>query len=193
MVLFISFIMGAIITISEPDLQVLAEQVPSIPNEVLILTVAVGVGIFLALAFIRIKYKTSLSIILIVLYTILIGISFFIPKDFIAVAFDSGGVTTGPMTVPFIMAMGVGLASMRSDKNSANDSFGLVALSSIGPILAVLILGCFFKPTEAVFSPISMESVVTTRDVVIVFTKGLPHYAKFENHNIIQQKPRVFA
>ncbi|MBR4054077.1 MAG: DUF1538 domain-containing protein, partial [Clostridia bacterium] len=145
----IGFLMGTIITISEPDLQVLAQQVPSIPNMTLILTVAVGVGIFLALAVIRIKFRIELSGLLIVLYVALIGLSFLVPGDFLAVAFDSGGVTTGPMTVPFIMALGVGLASARSDKDSASDSFGLVALSSVGPILAVLILGCFFKPTDA--------------------------------------------
>ena len=176
MVLFIGFLMGAIITISEPDLQVLAEQVPSVPNMVLILTVAVGVGIFLALSIIRIRYKITLSGMLILLYSALILFSFLIPKDFIAVAFDSGGVTTGPMTVPFIMALGVGLASLRSDKNSASDSFGLVALSSVGPILAVLILGCFFKPTEAMYSATKIETVHTTRDVVVVFAKELPKY-----------------
>ncbi len=177
-ILLIGFVMGVIITISEPDLQVLAEQVPSVPNLVLILTVAVGVGLFLALAVIRIRYRISLSGILIVFYLLLIIGSFFIPKDFLAVAFDSGGVTTGPMTVPFIMALGVGLASMRSDKNSASDSFGLVALSSIGPILAVLILGCFFKPTEAIYSLTDVESVFTTRDVVRVFGQDIPHYLK---------------
>ena len=148
MVLFICFLMGVIITVSEPDLQVLAEQVPSIPNMTLILTVAVGVGIFLALAIIRIRYKISLSGLLIVLYAILIIASFFVPEDFLAIAFDSGGVTTGPMTVPFIMALGVGLASSKVDKNASSDSFGLVAISSVGPILAVLILVCFFKPAE---------------------------------------------
>ncbi len=177
-VLLIGLVMGVIITVSEPDLQVLAEQVPSIPNIVLILTVALGVGIFLALAVFRTQKRISLSAILIVLYIALIVASFFVPKEFLAVAFDSGGVTTGPMTVPFIMALGVGLASMRSDENSSSDSFGLVALSSVGPILAVLILGCFFKPTEAVYSSGEVASVVTTRDVVKVFLNDLPHYAK---------------
>lgn len=176
LVLLIGFVMGVIITISEPDLQVLAEQVPSIPNMTLILTVAVGVGLFLALAIARIKFQIDLSRLLIVLYVLLIGISFFVPKEFLAVAFDSGGVTTGPMTVPFIMAMGVGLSSLRSDRNSASDSFGLVALSSIGPILAVLVLGCFFKPSEAVYSLGEVASVETTRDVVQVFATELPVY-----------------
>ncbi|MCI9073352.1 MAG: DUF1538 domain-containing protein [Lachnospiraceae bacterium] len=178
MILLMGFVMGAIITISEPDLQVLAQQVPSVPNRVLILTVAVGVGIFLALAILRIKFQIDLSKLLIVLYLLLIGVSFLVPKEFLAVAFDSGGVTTGPMTVPFIMAMGIGLASRRTDRNSANDSFGLVALSSIGPILAVLILGCFYRPTEAAYSLGDVAEVVTTRDVVRVFGASIPAYAR---------------
>lgn len=177
-VLLTGFLMGVIITVSEPDLQVLAGQVPSVPNMVLIMTVAVGVGLFLALAIVRIRYKISLSMLLIVCYLALILVSAFVPKGFLAVAFDSGGVTTGPMTVPFIMAMGVGLASVRSDKNAANDSFGLVALSSVGPILAVLILGCFFKPTEAAYTLIDVATVVTTQDVARVFAQGLPLYAR---------------
>lgn len=177
-VLLTGFLMGVIITVSEPDLQVLAGQVPSVPNMMLIMTVAVGVGLFLALAIVRIRYKISLSMLLIVCYLALILVSMFVPKEFLAVAFDSGGVTTGPMTVPFIMAMGVGLASVRSDKNAANDSFGLVALSSVGPILAVLILGCFFKPTEAAYTLTDVATVVTTQDVARVFAQGLPLYAR---------------
>lgn len=177
-VLLTGFLMGVIITVSEPDLQVLAGQVPSVPNMVLIMTVAVGVGLFLALAIVRIRYKISLSMLLIVCYLALILVSAFVPKEFLAVAFDSGGVTTGPMTVPFIMAMGVGLASVRNDKNAANDSFGLVALSSVGPILAVLILGCFFKPTEAAYTLTDVATVVTTQDVARVFAQGLPLYAR---------------
>ena len=176
LVVLIGFIMGVIITVSEPDLQVLAEQVPSVPNMTLILTVAVGVGIFLALAIIRIKYQIDLSKMLIILYVLLIVGSFFVPKEFIAVAFDSGGVTTGPMTVPFIMALGVGLASVRSDKNSLSDSFGLVALSSVGPILAVLVLGYFYRPDEAAYSLAKIADVVTTRDVAGVFVYEMPHY-----------------
>ncbi len=177
-VLLTGFLMGVIITVSEPDLQVLAGQVPSVPNMVLIMTVAIGVGLFLALAIVRIRYKISLSMLLIACYLVLILVSMFVPKEFLAVAFDSGGVTTGPMTVPFIMAMGVGLASVRSDKNAANDSFGLVALSSVGPILAVLILGCFFKPTEAAYTLTDVAAVVTTQDVARVFAQGLPLYAR---------------
>ncbi len=174
----ISAVMGVIITIAEPDLQVLSEQVPAVPNMTLILTVAVGVGIFLALAVLRIWFKIDLSYLLIVLYGIMLVVSFFVPRDFLAVAFDSGGVTTGPMTVPFIMAMGVGLSAMRSDKNATSDSFGLVALSSIGPILAVMALGLFFRPTQADYAGVQLAEVVTTRDVITAFAIELPRYAE---------------
>ncbi len=178
LIIAIGFAMGAIITISEPDLQVLAQQVPSIPNMTLILTVAVGVGIFLAIAIVRILFQVNLSTILIGLYTVLILMSYFVPKEFMAVAFDSGGVTTGPMTVPFIMAMGVGLASVRGDKNASSDSFGLVALSSVGPVLAVMILGCFFNPTQAAYTTSAVADVVTTRDLLWEFLTSMPPYVK---------------
>ncbi len=177
-ILFVGFLMGFIITISEPDLQVLAEQVPGVPNLVLIIAVAIGVGIFLALAIFRIRDKVSLPVMLLVFYAALILLSYFVPKNFIAVAFDSGGVTTGPMTVPFIMAMGVGLASVRGDKNAESDSFGLVALSSIGPILAVMALGFFYKPSGAEYFLTDIETVATTQDVARVFVQGLPKFAE---------------
>ena len=173
-----SVVMGAIITIAEPDLQVLAQQVPSIPNLVLIITVAAGVGLFLALAVVRILKKIELSWLLIGMYLALIAASFFVPEAFLAVAFDSGGVTTGPITVPFIMAMGIGLSSMRGDKNASSDSFGLVALSSGGPILAVLILGCFYSPRDAAYTASTVAEVITMRDVTRTFAFELPRYAR---------------
>ena len=178
LIFLVSLVMGVIITIAEPDLQVLSNQVPSIPNATLIWTVAVGVGIFLATAVLRIIFKINLSILLLILYLALIVFSFFVPKDFLAVAFDSGGVTTGPMTVPFIMAVGVGLSSMRGDKDASSDSFGLVALSSVGPILAVMILGCFYSPKEAIIDVAQSTDVETMQDVFLAFTKEIPHYIK---------------
>lgn len=176
--LFVSFIMGLVITIAEPDLQVLARQVPSVPNMTLILTVAVGVGIFLVLAVLRILLRIRLSILLLAFYVVVFAALFLAPANFIPVAFDSGGVTTGPMTVPFILAMGVGVASIRSDKNSQNDSFGLVSLCSIGPILAVLVLGIFFNPSGADVESHKVPDVATSRDVVRSFAVELPHYAR---------------
>ena len=174
----ISFLLGTIITIAEPDLQVLANQVPSIPNIVIILTVAIGVGIFLAVAVLRIIKKIRLSNLLMILYAAVIVLSFFVPQEFLAVGFDSGGVTTGPITVPFIMAIGVGISSVRGDKNAASDSFGLVALSSVGPILAVLLLGCFYHTKEGAYAAADITEVNTVRDVVHAFAVELPHYAK---------------
>ena len=135
------FVMGLIITVSEPDLQVLAEQVPSIPNMALILAVAGGVGLFLVIALLRMLFAVPLPPLLLFFYGAVFVLALFVPEDFLAVAFDSGGVTTGPMTVPFIMALGVGISAIRSDKHASDDSFGLVALCSIGPILSVLVLG----------------------------------------------------
>ena len=129
-VLLLCFVLGFVITISEPDLQVLAEQVPSVPNAVLIVAVAAGVGVFLMIAMLRMLFSKTLRMLLIIFYLLIFALAFFVPDDFISVAFDSGGVTTGPMTVPFIMALGVGFAAVRSDKHAEDDSFGLVALCS---------------------------------------------------------------
>jgi hypothetical protein len=180
MVLVVSFIMGVIITVAEPDLQVLAGQVPSVPSMALILTVAVGVGLFLVVAVLRTLLKIRLSVLLVIFYIALFIIAYLpvTPFNFIPVAFDSGGVTTGPITVPFILAMGVGVASIRSDKDSQNDSFGLVALCSVGPILAVLMLGIFFNPDSAAVESNIVPVVVTSRDVVEAFAIELPKYAK---------------
>ena len=178
LIVLVSFIMGAIITIAEPDLQVLANQVASIPNQVLIWTVAVGVGLFLVVAVLRIIFHISLSMMLMVFYILLFLLSFFSPDSFTAVAFDSGGVTTGPMTVPFIMALGVGLSAARSDKGGACDSCGLVALCSIGPIMMVLLLGIFYNPEEAVYTATKITDIATTQDVVKQFVIAIPEYSK---------------
>lgn len=146
-------IIGIIITIAEPDLMVLAEQLnPPIPKFVLIITVALGVGIFLTFALLRIVLQIKLNVLLFTLYIILFGFAFIVlihSGEFIAVAFDSGGVTTGPMTVPFILALGLGVAGARGDNASKDDSFGLVSFCSIGPIITVLILGLIYKGAEA--------------------------------------------
>lgn len=177
-VILVGLLVGIVITIAEPDLQVLAAQVPSIPSNVLILAVAVGVGVFLVFAILRILFKISLSHMLMVFYLLMMVLSIFVPREFLAVAFDAGGVTTGPITVPFIMALGVGLSALRSDKDASSDSFGLVALCSVGPILAVMVLGIFYQPTNAVYEAVVMPQVVTTLDVLKQFGVQLPHYAR---------------
>ena len=178
LIIIISCIVGFLITIAEPDLQVLGNQAPAIPGTVLILTIALGVGVFLALAFIRVRLRIKLSTVLIVMYALLFVLTFFVPHEFVPVAFDSGGVTTGPMTVPFIMAMGVGFVLLRGDKNASDDSFGLVAISSVGPILAVLLLGIFYNSAETSYSAITIPEVTTTRDVARAFSSEFADYAR---------------
>ncbi|MCP1101596.1 hypothetical protein M2454_001569 [Aequitasia blattaphilus] len=173
----ICFILGVIITLAEPDLQVLANQIPSVPNLVLIIAVSIGVGVFLVVALLRILFKIRLSVLLVVFYAIALVVSMFAPQDFVPAAFDSGGVTTGPITVPFIMAFGIGLATLRSDKDSGDDSFGLIALCSIGPILAVLLLGIFYNPEPAA-QETSIVSVATTMEAMHAFRSETPHYLK---------------
>lgn len=173
----VCMVLGILITIAEPDLQVLAEQVPSIPNMVLILCVAVGVGIFLSIAMIRTRKGIPLTKMLLLFYTIIIVLAFFAPSEFVPTAFDSGGVTTGPITVPFIMALGTGMATMRGDKHSGEDSFGLVSLCSIGPILSVLILSICYNPT-AETSETVIPVVKTTKEAFEQFFYTFPEYGK---------------
>ena len=178
LITFISFIIGILVTISEPDLQILAEQVSGVPNLYLILTVSVGVGIFLAIAMLRIVFRINLSILLMIFYILAFGLCLFVPSDFWSVAFDSGGVTTGPMTVPFIMAIGAGVSSIRSGEDGHNDSFGLVALCSIGPILAVLILGICFSLHGGDYDMTDMVPIVTdTRNGMMHYLHGFAEHA----------------
>ena len=172
----VCFAIGVMITMSEPDLTVLATQVPSIPNMAIILSVAVGVGAFLVVALLRIVIGIRLSNMLVVFYALVFILAFFAPNEFLAVAFDSGGVTTGPMTVPFIMALGVGISSIRSDRHAENDSFGMVALCSVGPILAVLVLSLIYRPGESLYTPAAVPEIGDSRELALLFVKGLPAY-----------------
>lgn len=176
--ILVSFTLGSIITISEPDLQVLAQQVPSVPNMVLILAVAAGVGCFLVIALLRMLFGVALPHLLLVFYAVVFILIYFVPKDFLSVAFDSGGVTTGPMTVPFIMALGVGISAIRSDKHAADDSFGLVSLCSIGPIIAVLILGMIYHPVSADYVPQSIPYIENSVELWGLFSEGFPTYIR---------------
>ena len=174
--LIVCFVLGVIITVAEPDLTVLAEQVPSIPNMVLIWSVAIGVGIFLVISMIRSRKGIKLNNLLLVFYGLVIALAFFAPDDFIPTAFDSGGVTTGPITGPFIMALGAGMASMSTAKNARENSFGLIALCSIGPIMSVLLLSIVFKPESST----TQETLViaeTTKEAFFAFFNGIPQYA----------------
>jgi hypothetical protein len=179
LMLVVALVMGTLVTVAEPDLQVLAELAPTIPSSLLVLVVAVGVGVFLMVAVMRIMFQWRLSYMLIALYLMVFAISAFVPDEFLPIAYDSGGVTTGPITVPFILAFGVGISSVRGGKSSHDDSFGLVALCSIGPIMAVLLLGVFFKPGSAETYGSIMDEADSIADLFAVLGASLPdHFRK---------------
>ena len=176
--LIVCFVLGVLITIAEPDLQVLAELMPAVDNMVLILSVAVGVGLFMVLSMLRTKFGWKLNYLLMIFYAIVLVLACFAPADFVPTAFDSGGVTTGPITVPFIMALGAGMASM-SGSHHGEESFGTVALCSVGPIMSVMVLSLFQHSSDAQeYAHEAFEaSFATTKDAFEYIARELPHYA----------------
>lgn len=175
-ILPLSFLLGAAVTVAEPDLQVLAANVPDINSTVLILTVSAGVGLFLMLCMVRIIFSLSLRTMLIIFYGIVFALCIFIEPEGLPIAFDSGGVTTGPMTVPFIMALGVGVSSIRSDENAKADSFGLVALCSIGPVLSVMLLNAIYGVGSSSSETMTASAAANTVELGVGYLKALPEY-----------------
>ena len=176
LVIIISFVMGIIITVAEPNLMVLARQVPAVPFWYFIFTVAAGVGTFMVIAVLQTLFRIRLSILLIISYGIVFGLSYFSPGLFIPIAFESGAIATGPILVPFIMAIGLGLASVSSDKASLEDGFGLLSLVLIGPIIAIFLLGIFYDPQGMSMEIVAAQEPTNSRDVVAFFAIELPHY-----------------
>ena len=175
LIVVLSLALGAAVTVAEPDLQVLATYVPGIDKGALVAAVSLGVGAFLALCMLRILFSISLRLLLILFYALVFGLACFTEPGLLSIAFDSGGVTTGPMTVPFIMALGVGVASIRSDENAREDSFGLVALCSIGPILAVMVLSFIYGAGEGASAITAAGSMATTVDIGLDYLTAMPH------------------
>ncbi len=175
-VLLACFLMGSMITVAEPDLKILAAQTPAVSDGVLILAVAVGVGICMALGALKVIFGWSLRTLLLAGYALIFILAAFVPSDFLPIAFDAGGVTSGPMTVPFIMAFGLGLTSVQSRKGKKSDSFGLVALSSLGPVLVVMLLGILFRISSGSYTPLELTQVSNTRSLVLEFTGNLQTY-----------------
>lgn len=157
MILLVTFVIGILITVAEPDLRVLATQITSIPTNLLIVAVGIGVGIFLTLAALKIFLKLNLRIILLISYSLVFILLFFVASDFVPMAFDSSGVTTGPISVPFILALGLGFAASRSDNGVQSDTFGLIGLCAIGPKVTVLLLGMIFA-TESNYDTTIFDS-----------------------------------
>ena len=176
LIALLSFIIGVAVTVSEPDLQILASQISDVPNWLLIMTVSVGVGVFLVIALLHIVFSIPLTLLLTGFYAIAFILCLFVPDTLHAIAFDSGGVTTGPMTVPFLMALGAGVSSARS-KQGRDDSFSIISLCSIGPILSVLILGIFVEIGGGEYVMESTTPILNTREGVLQYIGGLGDYA----------------
>ena len=176
-ILLVAFALGVAVTVAEPDLQVLADTVPNIDKTVLLMAVGAGVGLFMVVCMLRILYGINLRWVLVGCYIAVFALAAFTDRDFLSIAFDSGGVTTGPMTVPFILALGVGISHVRSDRKAEADSFGLVALCSIGPILSVLLLG-FLGNGDGGASGIVRVSLDITTVIGTAFARALPLYMK---------------
>ena len=145
LILFISLIVGIVITISEPDLTVFANELTSIPTILIILSASIGIGLYLMIGVFRIIKNVSYRKIITISLLIIMALLYFVPLDFVSVAFDSGAVTTGAMGVPMIIAFGYGITKYRSDSDSKGDSFGLCGMASLGPVIVILILGLFFR------------------------------------------------
>ena len=184
LIALVSFLIGVFVTISEPDLQILAKQVADLSGnasmmQILTLTISVGVGIFLVIGMLRVLFKISLSVLLLGFYTLTFVLCvFFVSSDFWALAFDSGGVTTGPMTVPFIIAIGAGVSSMRSGEEGHDDAFGLVSLCSVGPILSVMVLGICFSIEGGSYVGTPIEQIVDTQDLMTRYLHSFADHAK---------------
>lgn len=175
LILILSFIIGFIITIAEPDLRVLASQVPSISSDVLINVVGIGVGAFLLVATLRMLFQINYSILLSIFCFTALILSFFTPTEFVPVAFDSGGVTTGPLSVPFIIALGAGLAFKRHDKKKKEDTFGMISFCSIGPIIIVLLLGIIYSAKSS-YSLANIPNYKSFYDIILSFIESFPIY-----------------
>jgi len=172
------FILGVAVTGAEPDLQVLTKQVSSIPDMVLIIAVAGGVGIFLVLALLRMIFDFNLAYMFIILYTLVFIAAIFAKDGYMAVAFDAGGVTTGPITVPFILALGSGVSTVKGGKDKEEDSFGLCSICSVGPVLSVLILGMFFNPETSDFAEETVIAVSGFGELLTLYGKKIIEFAK---------------
>ncbi|MBR3935068.1 MAG: DUF1538 domain-containing protein [Oscillospiraceae bacterium] len=184
--LITAFLLGFLVTIAEPDLQVLGKQMPDQTmfsllgldvsvGQTLIYMVAIGVAIFLTLAVIRVVFGFDLSKLFFVLYLVVFGLAYLTKPEYLAVSFDSGGVTTGPITVPFILALGVGIASVKKGADSETDSFGFVGLCSVGPIIAVAIMGMLAKG-DASYEATAIPEIQNIGDVFMVYLKAFPAF-----------------
>jgi hypothetical protein len=146
----VALAMGFTTTVAEPDVLILAQQVaavaPGAPSgPALVYLVAAGVGLFAAVALLRIVHGISLQVVLALVYCVMLALSFLAPASFVSLAYDAGSVTTGVLTAPALLALSLGVSSVLAGRSAASDGFGLLGLASVGPILAVLLLGWWLR------------------------------------------------
>lgn len=176
LIILVGIIIGLLITISEPSVWVLGDQFEAFVNKyILIIVISIGVAIFLVIALLRLVFNIRLNILLMILYTILFSLAIAAELsgagNFLPVAFDSGGVTTGPMAVPFVISLGLGVLSTGVIKNQSDESFGMVGVVSVGPIIAVLILGLIFKNVPP--AAIEAEVILSFKDYILMYLKDM--------------------
>jgi len=173
--IIIFFLFGLFVTLAEPDLSVLAEQaLPNIGKRLfLMISIGIGVGIFLVVGALRILFQRSLKIWLLAFYGLMFALCCLVDYVHIPLSLDSGGVTTGPITVPFILSLGLGIATSRGGNKSDADSFGIVAFSSIGPILVVLILSIFMRDVSTSYDVSTIASSAITNKIARPFINSL--------------------
>jgi len=170
MILFFGLLFGLLATVAEPALAVLARQthmIMDVVNETAFVWVmSIGIGIFVGLALYRIMKDLNIKILFAALYIIVFGMVFFVPEQFVALSFDGSGATTGDVSVPFILALGLGISGTMTKSKTNEDTFGIIGLASVGPILALFVYGIVLKivhggelPAAGVYNPGAAESL----------------------------------
>lgn len=173
------FVLGFLITVAEPDVAIYAGQVGdmtagTMKKGELIIGISLGIGVMLAIGLVRIFYDISLKILIPVFYGIVFLTALLAPEEMLGIPFDASGATTGSMTVPFMLALGIGVSSMKTNKNSENDSFGLTACASIGPILSVLIMTILASGKKVEMVSETVKNM-TDKGILTAFLKEVPH------------------
>jgi len=172
-IITVSLILGFFISYAEPDLHILANQVDSVTsgqydNTLMVIAVSIGIGVMMTLGMLRILKNIRLKYVFAGAYAVIFILSLFSSSDFLAIAFDASGATTGAITVPFMLALAAGVSAIKKDsKMSEADSFGLVGISSTGAILGVLITGLFLKGGK--LDGVLPEADITTTSLLDVY------------------------
>lgn len=176
-IFIVTFIIGFIVTVAEPDLSVLSKQVPNIKPLIFIYIISIGVGFSLVLAVLRIILKWNYNLLAFAIVFLAFILTLFAPLEMIPLGFDTGGVTTGPVSVPFMVALCAGLSYKRHDKKRKEDAFGMISFSSLGPIVIFLLLGLLFKG-ETTYERISIVHYSSFKEIISTYINSIPFFIK---------------